>query len=103
MILKVEMLKNELWYGGSVGDAMKGPFDCQSLYDVNMELAFNQAMPLYISTVGRYIWCEEPMLVHIEKGLISPSAVRFLLSSSLRAHNTIPIWYRPIYLYFFPM
>ncbi|MBQ8392350.1 MAG: glycoside hydrolase [Clostridia bacterium] len=68
MNLTVKILKNELWYGGSVADAMKGPFGCDSVYDLNMELALNQTMPLYISTKGRYIWCEEPMIVHIENG-----------------------------------
>ena len=55
MNLTVKILKNELWYGGSVADAMKGPFGCDSVYDLNMELALNQTMPLYISTKGRIL------------------------------------------------
>ena len=68
MNLKVKMLNNELWYGGSVAEAMHDPFDCASVYDYDMEKGGNQTMPLFISTMGRYIWCESPMKVHIENG-----------------------------------
>lgn len=68
MNLKVKMLENELWYGGSVAEAMKNPFDASSVYEYDMELGLNQTMPLFVSTKGRYIWCDEPMKVRISGG-----------------------------------
>ena len=68
MNLKVKMLDGEIWYGGSVAEAMKNPFDKNSKFDYDMSLGGNQTMPLFVSTMGRYIWCEEPMTVHIENG-----------------------------------
>ena len=72
--MSTKMLKNELWYGGSVGDAMKGPFDCNSIYELGMEKGLNQTMPFFLSNEGRYIWCESPMVVRIENGEFNLSA-----------------------------
>ena len=68
------MLENELWYGGSVSEACKNPFDKSSDYTYDMSLGNNQTMPLFISTMGRYIWCEDPILVKIENGVFDLSA-----------------------------
>ncbi len=68
MNLTVKMLDNELWFGGSAADAMGEPFDKSSVYDIDMECGLNQTMPLFVSTMGRYIWCDDPMKVHIENG-----------------------------------
>ena len=74
MNLTVKMLDKELWYGGSVADAMKGPFDSSSIYELDMEKGLNQTMPFFLSTMGRYIWCEYPMVVRIENGEFNLSA-----------------------------
>lgn len=75
MKLNVKMLENEIWFGGTVDHAPKNPFDKNSKYDYNMNMGGNQTMPLYLSTMGRYIWCEDPMIVHIENGEISLDAI----------------------------
>lgn len=74
MNLKVKMLDGELWYGGSVAEAANDPFDVNSKYYYNMEYGSNQTMPLFVSTKGRYIWCESPMQVRIENGEFDLSA-----------------------------
>ena len=74
MNLNVKMLDGELWFGSSVAEALRQPFDAASVFDYDMEKGHNQTMPLFVSTMGRYIWCEDPMLVHIEDG-------EFLLSA----------------------
>lgn len=68
MNLKVKMLEGELWYGGTVARSTHNPFDKNSLFDYDMNNGENQTMPLFISTEGRYIWCDTPMIVHIENG-----------------------------------
>ncbi len=68
----IEMLENEKWWGGTSCDELLLPFDCNTtierdlLYDGN-----NQAMPLYISTLGRCIWSEEPFKITFNNGKIS--------------------------------
>ncbi len=74
MNLKVKMLDGECWYGGSVAESLNDPFDKDSIYDYDMHHGDNQTMPLFISNMGRYIWCEAPMLVHIENGEFDLSA-----------------------------
>ena len=74
MNLQVKIFENELWYGGSVADAMQMPIDISSKYFLDMECGLNQTMPLYVSTRGRYIWCEEPMVVTVENGVFNINA-----------------------------
>lgn len=74
MNLRVTMLEGELWYGGSSADAIHNPFTADSVYDLDMECGLNQTMPLFVSTMGRYIWCEDPMVVHIENGIFDLTA-----------------------------
>ena len=68
MKINVKMLNGELWYGGSVAKAEHNPFDKDSVFDYDMNNGLNQTMPLFISTEGRYIWCDSPMVVHVENG-----------------------------------
>lgn len=74
MTLNVKMLEGELWYGGTVARSLHNPFDKNSLFDFDMNNGGNQTMPLFISTMGRYIWCDTPMVVHIENGEFKLSA-----------------------------
>lgn len=74
MELKVKILENELWYGGSVADAMEMPIDKNTKYFLDMECGLNQTMPFFLSTKGRYIWCETPMVVTVENGEITLKA-----------------------------
>ena len=74
MELSVKILENELWYGGSVADAMKMPICKDTNYFINMEKGLNQTMPLFVSTKGRYIWCEDPMTVTVENGTFNLTA-----------------------------
>ena len=74
MELQVKILENELWYGGSVADAMEMPIDISSKYFLDMECGLNQTMPFFLSTKGRYIWCETPMVVTVESGVLNLTA-----------------------------
>ncbi|MBQ7353833.1 MAG: glycoside hydrolase [Clostridia bacterium] len=74
MELNVKILENEYWYGGSVAESLNDPFDKRSKYHYDMNHGDNQTMPLFISTKGRYIWCEAPMVVDIENGEFNLSA-----------------------------
>ena len=70
MNFKVKMLEGELWYGGSVSKATENPFDKDTVFCYDMNDGQNQTMPLFVSTMGRYIWCDSPMIVNIKNGII---------------------------------
>ena len=74
MNISVKMLEGECWWGGSTSVSDKNPINESSVYDYDMESGANQTMPLFLSSKGRYIWCERPMLVHAENGVIELSA-----------------------------
>lgn len=74
MNLTVRIENGEYWWGGSSADAQYQPFTAQSKYDLDMYHGFNQIMPFFLSSTGRYIWCEKPMQVHIADGEINLSA-----------------------------
>lgn len=50
----------EKWYGGAVNDAHLMPFKDGYSLDMYGDTRGNQAVPLLISTKGRFIWSEEP-------------------------------------------
>jgi len=71
MILDVKMLEGEYWWGCSSSVGGDNPFSKESRFDYDMYYGYNQTMPLFLSSEGRYIWSERPMQVHIEEGVIS--------------------------------
>ena len=74
MDLKVKILENEYWWGGSSAHGEQQPFSAESEYKFDMTFGLNQTMPTFISSKGRYVWCEKPMNVHISNGEIKLSA-----------------------------
>ena len=58
----IKNLPNEKWWGGKVVDGTKMPMGAVA-YQVNQfgNTDGNQAQPLLLSNMGRYIWCDEPM------------------------------------------
>lgn len=71
MNLTVKIKENEYWWGSSVAHSHLDPFTAESEYKFNMIAGTNQTMPLFISNLGRYVWCEKPMQVHIVNGEIN--------------------------------
>lgn len=60
----------EKWYGGAVNDAHLMPFKDGYNLDLYGETRGNQAVPLLISTMGRFIWSEEPFKFAVEKKIL---------------------------------
>lgn len=87
MNLTVKIQENEYWWGGSSAHAECQPFTAESEYKFNMYSGANQTMPLFLSNMGRYIWCEKPMQVHIVNGEINLSAESEILLCN--AGNTL--------------
>ena len=72
MKLEIKLLENEYFFGGSSEYAGKLPISAKTVdYRLDMSKGRNQTMPLYISTKGRCIWCESPMIVTAKDGVIT--------------------------------
>ncbi|MCR5754933.1 MAG: glycoside hydrolase family 31 protein [Acetatifactor sp.] len=57
----IENLKDEYWYGGCVKNGTQMPLtsDSNIIIDTTINMTPNQAMPLFISSKGRYLWKEK--------------------------------------------
>lgn len=58
--MKLQCLENEYWYGGYVVDGAKMPLnaDSKEVIDLTTNHSVNQAVPLLLSSKGRYIWSD---------------------------------------------
>ncbi|MBE9600783.1 glycoside hydrolase [Pedobacter sp. MC2016-24] len=56
----VTIKDGEKWYGGAVNDGQLMPFKDGYSLDMYGDTRGNQAVPLLVSTKGRFIWSEEP-------------------------------------------
>lgn len=70
--MNIPFLNDEFWYGGAVRDGTALPLSAQA--DRAFELAPNrtpnQAMPLFLSSKGRYLWLGEAARVAFRKGMV---------------------------------
>lgn len=70
--LKLEVEKNEYWWGGLSSDSHLMPYSTSTSLDRDLlgNNYGNQAQPLLISNNGRYIWSSKPIAYRIEGGNI---------------------------------
>ena len=59
--LKLDVLPDELWWGGTVADGFRMPLCATNVYekDLRIDSSGNEAAPLLLSTKGRWVWCED--------------------------------------------
>lgn len=70
--LKIKVLENECWWGGAIDDGVIMPFGNKDhSRDLSTHFDMNQAVPLLISSKGRYVWSEEPFAYCFKKGELS--------------------------------
>ena len=74
--IAVNMLSGEKWWGGAVILGEKMPFDEDSVVkcDLLKDNYGNPGMPLFISTHGRYLFCDEPFAFCVSGGVIRASS-----------------------------
>jgi hypothetical protein len=58
MKLTITICENEFWWGGSVAEGIRMPYDLHTDFfcDYRYRGISNQTMPLFLSSHGRYIW-----------------------------------------------
>lgn len=69
---KTPLLENEYWYGGCVTEGVRqpyGPDSCVTV-DLTVNMTPNQAMPLFLSNRGRYLWRDTGYAVSFRDGEI---------------------------------
>ena len=70
--IEITLAPNEFWWGGLSVDGMKMPYDINTSIHRNlMDNRGNQSQPLLISSLGRFVWCNEPFEFSIRKGKLS--------------------------------
>ena len=67
MELRVKIKENEYFWGGAVADGTSMPISIGSDYSRDFRSdAHNQFMPLFLSSMGRYIWSESTFKVYVD-------------------------------------
>ena len=69
---EVRMLPDECWWGGAVILGERMPYDAESVVEGDMLKTNygNPAMPIFMSSKGRYIRCDEPFAFCVSGGVI---------------------------------
>ncbi|MEO7800698.1 MAG: glycoside hydrolase family 31 protein [Ginsengibacter sp.] len=68
-----KILAGEKWYGGVVDEGTQSPYKPGYTYDLNGYNNGNQSAPLLLSSMGRYIWSNQPFKFAISKDEITIS------------------------------
>ena len=67
MLFRLKIKENEYFWGGAVADGADMPITIGSTYSKDYRNdASNQFMPLFLSSLGRYVWSEGSFKVWIE-------------------------------------
>lgn len=70
--LEIALLEGEAWWGGDIQDGLSMPFGSVAFErDLGQGTTGNQAVPLLISSRGRYVWSEEPFRYRFEDGKLT--------------------------------
>ncbi len=67
--VRLEILPGEHWWGGDASDGYRMPFTDGYYVDLR-EPADNQAMPLLVSSRGRYLWSEDPLTIKLDGSML---------------------------------
>ena len=67
-----EMLDGELWWGGTTAiPAGSQAYDKSTVLRQEVEKLGGQSAPLYLSSRGRYIWANSPLVIEFDNGRIT--------------------------------
>ncbi|WP_419954572.1 glycoside hydrolase family 31 protein [Neobacillus niacini] len=70
--MRIEMLEQEFWFGGYVHEGVNQPIGKEAMctLDLRVNQTPNQAMPLFLSSKGRYLWSNHGFVIRFENGII---------------------------------
>lgn len=77
----IVMMPGEAWYGLCVWDGCQMPVTQASVYSRSLEPnpTANQSAPLFVSSRGRYLWCDAGFTVDIRDGVIHATSRQGLI------------------------
>jgi alpha-glucosidase (family GH31 glycosyl hydrolase) len=65
----LDLLPDEQWWGGAIVDGPDMPFGASYFsHDLLGGTKGNQAQPLLLSNLGRYVWCDDPFAFEFNQG-----------------------------------
>jgi alpha-glucosidase (family GH31 glycosyl hydrolase) len=101
--LKLKMLAGEFWWGGLSSRGHETPYDANSeaVHDLYGDNKGNQAQPLLLSSMGRYVWSEAPIRYSIRGGTIEVTSREGKILSG-RPGTTLREAYQFVSKTFFP-
>lgn len=68
---EISLLDGEYWWGGIVCDGAKMPLgDTDLKRDLKCDYASNQTAPFLVSSMGRYIWSDEPIAYEFKSRIL---------------------------------
>ncbi|MBQ2377576.1 MAG: hypothetical protein II297_04150, partial [Clostridia bacterium] len=69
--METKILNGEYWWGGCVVGSDKMPYSAETSIKIDLEeQRSTQSAPLFLSSKGRYIWCNEPFRIEFDGGVI---------------------------------
>lgn len=71
--IKIKIIEEEYWWGGSAFDGPSMPFDAESSFsrELNINSTPNQAAPILLSSKGRYIWCNKGFNFEVNNSVLT--------------------------------
>ncbi|MDR3263469.1 MAG: glycoside hydrolase family 31 protein [Clostridiales bacterium] len=70
-LLEFDMLQNEYWYGGQIGDGVQMPVNASRVYKNDSVSGFgDQSTPFFVSNKGRYLWSEDGYITSFDNGKV---------------------------------
>lgn len=101
--IRIELLEEEYWWGGAVGDGVRMPFASGThRRDLFGDAGYNQASPLLLSSKGRYVWSEEPFRFAFEGGSLIVEGQRGTIQVEQGGDNVRDAFRRASKTYFPP-
>ncbi len=83
------LLPNEMWWGGLSSNGYKMPYDKTTNLTIDLwaNNDENQSQPLLISSKGRYVWCEDPIMYAFTNGKLTVSSRTGIIQSGKAGDN----------------
>ncbi|MFB9276383.1 glycoside hydrolase family 31 protein [Cohnella cellulosilytica] len=70
-LTEIQLLENELWWGGAIHDGVRMPYGAADVEHDLRNLFENSGAPFLVSNRGRYIWQDRPFRFEFRDGTLS--------------------------------
>jgi len=101
--LKLKVLEGEFWWGGLSSKGFETPYDANSTaeHDLYGDNKGNQAQPLLLSSMGRFVWSETPIRYSFHDGIMEVTTREGEIATGRHGSNLRDV-YRYVSKTYFP-